>query len=73
MSFSDEDLKHVVYNDDSAASSFINELESTRKAPENPIYRGRSAELESINHKPRYGNIWIFIIVILSFNFTSSY
>jgi len=35
--------------------------------------RGKSAELESISHKPRIGRIWLFIIVIASFNFTFNY
>jgi len=35
--------------------------------------RGKSAELESISHKPRKGNVWLFIMVIASYSFTFNY
>ena len=49
-------------------------LKSTRNyEPTTPILRGKSAELASIEHKPRMCNIWIFLIVTTSFSLESNY
>lgn len=42
-------------------------------APTTPILRGKSAELASIEHRPRMCNIWIFLIVVTSFSLESNY
>ena len=41
--------------------------------PVSPALRGKSAELESIIHKPNYAKIWLFLIVVTSFNMNASY
>ena len=38
-----------------------------------PELRGKSAELASIHHRPRYGRLWVFLIFMSVFKFTGSY
>ena len=37
------------------------------------VLRGVSAELESINHRPRYSQIVIFLIIVCSFSMNTGY
>ena len=50
--------------------SFLEDLEAE---PPSTVLRGVSAELESINHRPRYCNIVIFLIVVCSFSMNTGY
>jgi len=38
-----------------------------------PNFRGKSAELESISHRPRYCNIVVFITVVCSISLNTNY
>ena len=54
-----------------ATETFLSK--NAKDQPTTPVLRGKSAELASIEHKPRYNNIWIFLIVTTMFSFNSNY
>lgn len=48
-------------------------MENLKNIPVTPELRGKSAELASISHKPRYGNIWLFLVVTTAFSVNQNY
>ena len=53
--------------------NFLFNADNAKDCPTTPVLRGKSAELASIDHKPRWGNIWIFLIVTTMFSLESNY
>ena len=58
-------------NNSSSVETFLKSVDIGQ--PDPSVMRGKSAELESINHKPRYCNIVIFMVVVTSFSMNCSY
>ena len=57
---------------DEEVNTFMKHADN-KDAPTTPVLRGKSAELASIEHKPRTVNIWLFMIVVTMFSLNNNY